>query len=77
MLTICRVASISFRSRCHFARNVERRPAFPIPVFQRTWSISSTGKIYKDTTDNWQPRVGLAYRLSKNTALARFFRNVF
>lgn len=31
--------------------------------------VDPRGKIYHDTTDNWGPRVGLAYRLTQNTAI--------
>jgi outer membrane receptor protein involved in Fe transport len=31
--------------------------------------VDERGKIYHDTTTNWGPRVGLAYRLTQNTAL--------
>lgn len=35
------------------------------------------GKIYHDSTDNWQPRFGLAYRLSQNTAVRASYGMVF
>jgi len=38
---------------------------------------SPTGKIYKDSTDNWQPRFGLAYRLTEKTALRGSFGMFF
>ena len=38
---------------------------------------SPNGKIYKDSTDNWQPRFGLAYRLSEKTALRGSFGMFF
>jgi len=31
--------------------------------------LAEGGKIYKDTTMNWQPRIGLAYRLGNRTAI--------
>ncbi len=31
--------------------------------------VSDTGKIYHDTTTNWGPRLGLAYRLTNTTAI--------
>jgi outer membrane receptor protein involved in Fe transport len=35
------------------------------------------GKIYHDSTDNWQPRVGLAYRFGQNTVLRGSFGMFF
>jgi len=35
--------------------------------------VSDTGKIYHDTTTNWGPRVGLAYRLRQATAVRAGF----
>ena len=35
--------------------------------------VDPRGKIYQDWTDNWQPRVGLAYRLTEKTALRAGF----
>jgi len=35
--------------------------------------VSPTGKIYHDTTTNWGPRVGLAYRLTQSTAVRAGF----
>ena len=50
-----------------------KAPCIPDPGLPANVEYSSTGKIYKDTTDNWQPRVGLAYRLSNETALRGSF----
>ena len=72
----CRAASTSFRSKCRCVQNAGGRHAFPSPGLPANVEYSSTGKIYRDTTDNWQPRIGLAYRLSQNTALARRVSNV-
>lgn len=35
--------------------------------------VSPTGKIYHDTTTNWGPRIGLAYRLTQTTAVRAGF----
>ena len=35
--------------------------------------VSSTGKIYHDTTTNWAPRLGLAYRLTPTIAIRSGF----
>jgi outer membrane receptor protein involved in Fe transport len=35
--------------------------------------VSDNGKIYHDTTTNWGPRVGLAYRLTQTTAIRAGF----
>ncbi|MEO7142560.1 MAG: TonB-dependent receptor, partial [Bryobacteraceae bacterium] len=35
--------------------------------------VSPTGKIYHDTTTNWGPRLGLAYRLTQTTAVRAGF----
>ena len=35
--------------------------------------VSPNGKIYHDTTTNWGPRLGLAYRLTQNTAVRAGF----
>lgn len=35
--------------------------------------VSPRGKIYRDTTKNFQPRLGIAYRLSQRTAIPRAF----
>ena len=39
--------------------------------------VSSTGRLLGDWTDNWQPRFGLAYRLSDKTALRSSFGMFF
>ncbi len=39
--------------------------------------VEPRGKIYHDSTDNWQPRVGLAYRLGQNTAARASFGMFF
>ena len=54
-----------------------KAPCIPDPGLPANVETSSTGKIYKDTTDNWQPRVGLAYRLSNETALRGSFGMFF
>jgi Carboxypeptidase regulatory-like domain len=54
-----------------------RAPCIPGTGLPANVEFSSTGKIYNDTTDNWQPRVGLAYRLGKNTALRASFGMFF
>ncbi len=35
--------------------------------------VSSTGRLLNDWTDNWQPRFGLAYRVSNKTAIRSSF----
>ena len=35
--------------------------------------VSDNGKIYHDTTTNWGPRLGLAYRLTSTTAIRAGF----
>lgn len=54
-----------------------RAPCIPGTGLPANVELSTTGKIYKDTTDNWQPRVGLAYRLTQNTALRASFQMFF
>jgi outer membrane receptor protein involved in Fe transport len=39
--------------------------------------VDPRGKIYHDTTTNWGPRVGLAYRLGQNTAIRSGFGIVY
>ncbi len=34
---------------------------------------SPNGRIFRDTTDNWQPRIGFAYRLGSKTAIRSSF----
>jgi outer membrane receptor protein involved in Fe transport len=51
-----------------------KAPCIPGTALPQHVEISPTGKIYKDTKDNWQPRVGLAYRLGQNTALRGSFQ---
>ncbi len=50
-------------------------PCIPTPggVLPEHVEVEPRGKIYHDYTDNWQPRVGLAYRLSDKTALRSSF----
>jgi hypothetical protein len=50
-----------------------RAPCLPSATLPEHVEISPTGKIYKDTTDNWQPRFGLAYRLTPDTVLRGSF----
>ncbi|MCI0423920.1 MAG: TonB-dependent receptor [Acidobacteria bacterium] len=54
-----------------------RPPCIPGTGLPANVEISATGKSFRDTTDNWQPRVGLAYRLSQNTALRASFQMFF
>ncbi|MBC8164485.1 MAG: TonB-dependent receptor [Bryobacteraceae bacterium] len=39
--------------------------------------LEPRGKIYRDSTDNWQPRFGLAYRLGQRTAVRASFGMFF
>ena len=39
--------------------------------------VDPRGQIYHDTTTNWGPRLGLAYRLGKNTAIRSSFGIVY
>jgi outer membrane receptor protein involved in Fe transport len=51
------------------------QPCIPTPggVLPPFVEVSPNQKIYDDWTDNWQPRIGLAYRLGQNTALRAGF----
>jgi TonB dependent receptor len=50
-----------------------RAPCLPSATLPEHVEVSPNGKIYKDFTDNWQPRFGMAYRLFPNTALRASF----
>jgi len=41
--------------------------------YRRHVVVSPNGKIYHDTTTNWAPRVGLAYRATANLSRSRGF----
>jgi outer membrane receptor protein involved in Fe transport len=51
------------------------QPCIPTPggVLPEHVEVDPRGKIYHDWTDNWQPRVGLAYRAGPNTAIRAGF----
>lgn len=48
-------------------------PCLPGGVLPDHVLIEPRGKIYHDTTNNYQPRVGLAYRLGQSTAIRASF----
>lgn len=54
-------------------------PCIPTPdgSLPANVKVEPRGKIYEDYTDNWQPRFGLAYRLSEKTALRSSFGMFF
>jgi hypothetical protein len=58
---------------------VGKAPCIPGGVLPADVVVSPNGKIYHNTYDNIQPRIGLAYRLGSKTALragyGRFFDN--
>jgi hypothetical protein len=54
-------------------RDRGRAPCIPGNGLPANVEVSSTGKIYRDTTTNWGPRVGLAYRLRQTTAIRAGF----
>src|SRR5207302_189035 len=37
--------------------------------------VEPRGKIYHDYTDQWQPRIGIAYRMAPRTAIRTSFRH--
>jgi outer membrane receptor protein involved in Fe transport len=56
-----------------------RAPCIPTPdgSLPAHVELEPRGKIYHDTTKNFQPRVGFAYRLAQNTALRASFGMFF
>ncbi len=52
-------------------------PCIPNGVLPANVEYSANQKLFKNPTDNWQPRVGLAYRLGARTALRSSFGIVF
>lgn len=54
-------------------------PCIPTPdgALPEHVKVEPRGKIYHDYADNWQPRFGLAYRLSEKTALRSSFGMFF
>ena len=57
----------------------KRAPCIPTPdgALPEHVLAEPRGKIYHDSTDNWQPRVGFAYRLKDKTALRASFGMFF
>jgi hypothetical protein len=54
-----------------------KAPCIPGSGLPANVEVSPTGKIYKDTTTNWGPRFGLAYRLNNKTAIRSGFGMVY
>ncbi len=75
--TICQRGKYIVQVQVPLCSQRGKAPCIPDPGLPANVEYSSTGKIYKDTTDNWQPRVGLAYRLSNETALRGSFGMFF
>jgi hypothetical protein len=56
-----------------FCKDRGRAPCVPGDALPEHVEVSPTGKIYKDTTTNFGPRFGLAYRLRQGTAIRSSF----
>jgi len=80
------VGSINFNSGTYIIQknapacgNGVVAPCIPGGTLPANVVVSSNGKVYHNTYDNWQPRIGLAYRLRPATVLrasyGRFFDN--
>ncbi|MFN0104328.1 MAG: TonB-dependent receptor domain-containing protein [Bryobacteraceae bacterium] len=52
---------------------LKKAPCVPGGRLPANVEVDPRGKIYHNSTDNWQPRVGLAYRLTQRTALRSSF----
>ncbi|MEO8660233.1 MAG: TonB-dependent receptor [Bryobacteraceae bacterium] len=52
---------------------LQKAPCVPGGTLPAHVEVASNGKIYHNATDNWQPRVGLAYRLGARTAVRGSF----
>ncbi len=56
---------------------LKKAPCVPGGVLPPNVEVDSRGKIYHDSTDNWQPRLGFAYRLGQKTAIRGSFGMFF
>lgn len=52
---------------------LRRAPCIPGGTLPANVRVEPRAKIYHDSTDNWQPRIGLAYRLGARTAIRSSF----
>ncbi len=57
--------------------DLKKAPCIPGGKLPDHVEVSPTAKIYHDSTDNWQPRIGLAYRLDAKTAIRASFGMFF
>lgn len=53
--------------------DLKRAPCVPGGKLPANVEVDPRGKIYYNSTDNWQPRLGIAYRLSQRTAIRSSF----
>lgn len=56
---------------------LKKAPCIPGGALPAHVEVSPNAKIYHDSTDNWQPRVGFAYRLGQRTAIRASFGMFF
>jgi hypothetical protein len=56
---------------------LKKAPCIPGGKLPDHVEVSPNAKIYHDSTDNWQPRLGLAYRMGPRTALRASFGMFF
>lgn len=52
---------------------LRRAPCVPGGRLPANVEVSPNAKLYRNTSDNWQPRVGFAYRLGQRTAIRSSF----
>jgi len=52
---------------------LRRAPCVPGGRLPANVEVSQNGKLYRNTSDNWQPRIGFAYRLAQRTAIRSSF----
>ena len=76
--SISTTVPMSCRSSRRRAARAAMRHAFPAMArFRTTWWFRDNGKIYHDTTTNWGPRIGLAYRASSSIRRPRAGFGIF
>ncbi|MFN9891966.1 MAG: TonB-dependent receptor domain-containing protein [Acidobacteriota bacterium] len=56
---------------------LKKAPCVPGGRLPANVEVSPNAKLYRNTNDNWQPRVGLAYRLGQRTAIRSSFGMFF
>lgn len=57
--------------------DLKKAPCVPGGVLPANVEVSPNAKLYHNSTDNWQPRFGLAYRLGQKTAIRSSFGMFF